>query len=93
MGVDNKTRSLPPSAQSLFSWTLKRSLYAEEKCSFGGDLKFKTIKEAACKQRKLRSACAFLFVSVYILLRFGVGSNECNAGTFGSVNYNEIFKK
>ena len=91
MGVDNKTRSLPLSAQSPFSWTLKRNLYAEEKRSFGVDLKFKTIKEASCKQRKLRSAAPSS--SYLILLRYGVGSNECNAGTFWSVNYNGILKK
>ena len=88
-----KTCSLPLSAQSPFNWTLKRNLYAEEKRSFGGHLKFKTIKVASCKQWKLRSACAFLFVSFYILLRFGVGSNECNASTFWSVTYHVILKK
>ena len=88
-----KTRSLPPSAQSSFNLILKRNLYAEEKRSFGGHLKFKTIKEASCKQRKFRSACAFLFVSFYILLRFGIGSNESNTSTFWSVNYHVILKK
>ena len=63
-------------------------MYAQEKRSFGGHLKFKTTKEASCKQRKLRSACAFLFVSFYILLLFGIESNECNASTFRFVNFN-----
>ena len=54
---------------------------------------FKTIKQASCKQQILRSTCAFLFVSFYILLRFGIGSNECNASTFWSVNYYGILKK
>ena len=80
-------------AQSPFNWTLKLNLYAEEKRSFWGHLMFKTIKQASCKQQILRSACAFLFVSFYILLRFGIGSNECNASTFWSVNYYGILKK
>ena len=69
MGVDNKTRSLPPSAQSL--WTLKRNLYAEEKRSFGGDLKFKTIKRPYASSGNLDQpapSCSYLFIFYYDLV-------------------------